>query len=1729
MSDATFTSSEDVVKMDRRLLEQLLMLMLVDSLWRKDKAGPDGDGDDDALKEMAKAKEGIPIMRIDQSVLSETEKRLAVTQRLLDVQFLRLMDEREEGRATVKVVESDESSSDEQLEDDAAAAKKKKRAAAAAAAKKKKRYNYKRNKAAAKHKKAKPVSWMGGGLMSHIMMVAFGSIATFVVPLSLIRHSDGSGEGEAPPVLPPSASRSLPQTDIRLNNDNVESASSSFISPLPAVAAGVVPPPIFSPTSIKNHRMESDEMRARILTTSTCLDTPNWKDKDGYGCDRYKEYANDYPGCPDVDVYAGDMGPPSKHCCVCGGGSHTLPPTISPTISSSPTKSAAPSSSPTASSLPTMSAHPTHLCLDTPNWKDKDGYWCDGYKEYANNYPGCPNADVYAGDMGPASKHCCVCGGGSRTLPPTISPKPSGSPTMSAHPTQFCLDTPNWKDIEGYGCVHYEKDDDPGCPKFSSQYAGDMGPATEHCCYCGKEPCIDTPNWNDGVHGCAWYEENDSPGCPKYGELFGEKVMGLPIYHCCYCMQDVVALVTSPSGNEECVDTPEWEDSVNGFGCDWFRFILDFPEEEGCSASLMQFGEMGSATENCCQCGGGSRSCEDFKSKCEAYFNIIGILDGVVSPFCKKAETCSCEATAADVDQVIIEEYRDGILGSVDLYNECKCDFWSHLCEDTGVGEACDYAAEYCCGDYGYHARFGIGNFLNSPTCYCDFYKYAQNEFKYTLKPKALMHMNKKEEKEFPNPCDIVDAWRQRAFDTEDKFERPSLEAIYERTNGQNWTNSAGWMNEEDHCEWYGIICDGNGQVTSINLRDNNLAGQFPVYTRIYTFLGAPSPTIESDWQGTKYGLANLFRLKTLDLADNKLTGTIEYRPLYNLRSLTHFDVSGNQLGGEVNALVSPSVTHADFSNNRFTSMQRFDMYKVSPLQTLSFCDVSNNAIQNNATDIFNNIPPNIKQFFGANNRIYGSLPASLKDLLILRQFDMSSNALSGGLPEWLNNLPQLRRFNMSFNALSGELPDFAESVLSLQELDLSKQTNGFTGPIPEDIWRFQSLKILNLADNQLARTIPPAIGNMAVLEVLDLSNNLLKSSIPAELGMLEGILKHLRLANNTLSGIIPSEIGQFTGASILLKDNRFKNSSNAPLSLCIEREVKEFDLANDKTLCPIERNALSDFYDSAKGVEWTDGSLWLDEYASYCKWTGVACNDMNRVTKLNLTNNGLSGRLSKSIGNLSFIEVMDLSDNDMKGSIPTEIGLLSNLTYLRLSYNAFTGAAPEGLGELTRMQLLQLQSNRITEIPNIPQLDKSIYKNSTFVTDCGVPSAFDEALECDNSRLTSSLHTTSHQLSSTPHIGNANEDCYPQEETLIAEHFGLNFGTFAAVLFASFIVLCCIVVLCSYFFNKRKNRGNTLTASTKRRLEEDDNYALSRIGKNSVGILVFFILASETNLQDDKIEVRFTWKCPRDSDVCKNNADLDKAGWVIFSVLMTAALAKDLISGSKLIYHSSKVRHSRGSRIRYFIGGMWLCSITLYALYVSTVYNKAIATSNTEIIVNSVIVLFVMDLDEWIFAALEACKGKWTAHTSDSEAASDAESKNGSVIDEMKREIALQKAQLESQQVELTSQQDEIGILRSKQEDLMLQMDQVARQNDEITMLLAAVQKMQESLAASPAPTASESIPQCAANEIVTPTLTDTAESDETILVRTHMQEGESRREKTHSTSSSGYIDIAL
>ena len=104
--------------------------------------------------------------------------------------------------------------------------------------------------------------------------------------------------------------------------------------------------------------------------------------------------------------------------------------------------------------------------------------------------------------------------------------------------------------------------------------------------------------------------------------------------------------------------------------------------------------------------------------------------------------------------------------------------------------------------------------------------------------------------------------------------------------------------------------------------------------------------------------------------------------------------------------------------------------------------------------------------------------------------------------------------------------------------------------------------------------------------------------------------------------------------------------SGPAPLELCFH---PEFDLQHNVSFCPVERNALKNFYDASKGAEWTVSSNWVEPYTSHCDWYGVLECKNGAVIKLNLTNNGLSGTLSKSIANLSALEVLDLSDNDIK------------------------------------------------------------------------------------------------------------------------------------------------------------------------------------------------------------------------------------------------------------------------------------------------------------------------------------------------------------------------------------------------------------------------------------------------------------------------------------------------
>ncbi len=80
-----------------------------------------------------------------------------------------------------------------------------------------------------------------------------------------------------------------------------------------------------------------------------------------------------------------------------------------------------------------------------------------------------------------------------------------------------------------------------------------------------------------------------------------------------------------------------------------------------------------------------------------------------------------------------------------------------------------------------------------------------------------------------------------------------------------------------------------------------------------------------------------------------------------------------------------------------------------------------------------------------------------------------------------------------------------------------------------------------------------------------------------------------------------------------------------------------------------VEREVLTDIYDSSNGAHWITITNWRKEGVSHCDWYGVTCDESYRTIKLDLNNNGLTGTLSKRIGELKSLRYLDLGNNKIK------------------------------------------------------------------------------------------------------------------------------------------------------------------------------------------------------------------------------------------------------------------------------------------------------------------------------------------------------------------------------------------------------------------------------------------------------------------------------------------------
>ena len=560
----------------------------------------------------------------------------------------------------------------------------------------------------------------------------------------------------------------------------------------------------------------------------------------------------------------------------------------------------------------------------------------------------------------------------------------------------------------------------------------------------------------------------------------------------------------------------------------------------------------------------------------------------------------------------------------------------------------------------------------------------------------------------------------QAATCVNDPLELEALVALYNQTDGSNWSQNTNWMTNTPLGSWFGIESDASGRVEYLELQNNNLEGSLPAE------------------------IGQLSSLIWIDLASNKLSGTLPAE-MGRLSKLAVLNVHANQLSGSIppelgriELLSTLRLSHNQFSGripselgqlrilrnlyigfNRITGTLPQELGKLIELDVLS---LAGNAITGA-------IPPelarakNVRLLFLDRNQLTGNIPPEIGHMNSLETLRLHNNKLSGPIPSEFGNLLDLRSLDVSVNpSLTGPLPRTLTN-LSIDRMDL--QDTRLCVPIDEEfqVWfsgisRIQAARcgdtgkaalaeLFNqaggpnwvnaanwLSDRPLNQWHGVAADQSGLVTALDLENNNLNGSIPSTLSIL-GDLNSLNLSRNSgLTGPLPRSLLQLDLETLNLTGTELCAPTDvefrAWVSAIADAQVAECTISDP------ERDILVALYHSTDGPNWHNNANWLSN-EPIGKWHGVQAGTDGRVKQLALNDNNLTGPLPSELGQLERLTDLVMFNNRISGVIPPDIGQLARLRRLFLESNGMSGPIPPELGQLENLVLLHLFNNELS------------------------------------------------------------------------------------------------------------------------------------------------------------------------------------------------------------------------------------------------------------------------------------------------------------------------------------------------------------------------------------------------------------------------------------------------
>lgn len=271
-----------------------------------------------------------------------------------------------------------------------------------------------------------------------------------------------------------------------------------------------------------------------------------------------------------------------------------------------------------------------------------------------------------------------------------------------------------------------------------------------------------------------------------------------------------------------------------------------------------------------------------------------------------------------------------------------------------------------------------------------------------------------------------------------------ALVALYNATDGPNWTRNDNWLTGPVNT-WWGVTCSECSVLELVLQIDentgNNLSGELPSE------------------------IGDLSDLHHLRLRNNHLSGTFP-EEMSRLSNLQKFYIDNNQISGNIPPWLGnlTNMIELGLGGNQFVGQIPVELSLLTNLITLYLDGPFNSGkLIGTLPNSFVNLIQ-LRTLIISNNQLSGNIPAILGNLNNLETLWLNNNLFIGNIPDEIFQLHNLKQFYLDYNNLSGELSAQIGNFENMQEFTLSN--NEFTGNIPVEIKNLDKLRILNLEQN---------------------------------------------------------------------------------------------------------------------------------------------------------------------------------------------------------------------------------------------------------------------------------------------------------------------------------------------------------------------------------------------------------------------------------------------------------------------------------------------------------------------------------------------------------------------------------------------------------------------------------------------------------------------------------------